>query len=157
MISTAGKVIIKKKTHISFWALFIKHRVYFTNWNTCFCLFVIKEVITCCLYSLQWWAICILADPPALNMCPPILKVIWRIWELILCSDQDMKLLLKRTFLCSGLQILEFSDFHKDLGLRFVFPLDHSCFIQLLLDGLVMKCLWRINKVLTAPFYGSLQ
>ena len=66
----------------------------------------------------------------------------------------------KMRFVCSGLRILEFLDFHIDLRLRFLFPLDHwwvVCFIQLLLDGLVMKCLWRINKVLTAPFYGSLQ
>ena len=126
----------------------------------CLFLFVMKEVITCCLYSLQWWAICILADPPApLNMLPDI-KSNMKDMRIDIVLRPRYETLDKMRFVCSGLRILEFLDFHIDLRLRFLFPLDHwwvVCFIQLLLDGLVMKCLWRINKVLTAPFYGSLQ
>ena len=136
-------------------AWFINDILYDHNLK-CLFLFVMKEVITCCLYSLQWWAICILADPPALNMCPPILKVIWRIWELILCSDQDMKLLIRRGLFVQDSESWNFQIFIKIYDCDLCFPLTIG-FIQLLLDGLVMKCLWRINKVLTAPFFGSLQ
>ena len=74
----------------------------------------------------------------------------------------------KTRFVCSGLRILEFSDFHKDLRLWFVFPLDHRFYPVALgwtsyemfmayQQSLNCPILWKfaINAVWTDPIQSN--